>query len=75
MVVLSWLTLVHHLGAPRDTLLLPRTINFLVDVVRLIVSTAAFAALFLGETLAPHALAGAALFIAAVALVATRRDA
>jgi drug/metabolite transporter (DMT)-like permease len=37
-----------------------------------VVSTAAFEALFLGETLAPHALAGAALFIAAVALVAMR---
>ena len=35
MVVLSWLTLVHHLGAPRETLLLPRTINFLVDGIRL----------------------------------------
>ena len=47
MVVLSWLTLVHHLGAPRDTLLLPRTINFLVDVIRLIVSTAAFVVVWL----------------------------
>lgn len=37
-----------------------------------VVSTAAFEALFLGETLSPHALAGAALFIAAVALVAMR---
>jgi drug/metabolite transporter (DMT)-like permease len=37
-----------------------------------VVSTAAFEALFLGETLGPQALAGAALFVAAVALVAMR---
>lgn len=38
-----------------------------------VVSTAAFEALFLGQSLGPHALIGAAFFIAAVALVATRR--
>lgn len=37
-----------------------------------VVSTAAFEALFLGDTLGPHALIGAALFVTAVALVATR---
>jgi drug/metabolite transporter (DMT)-like permease len=37
-----------------------------------VVSTAAFEALFLGQTLGPHALVGAALFVSAVALVATR---
>lgn len=38
-----------------------------------VVSTAVFEALFLGETLGAHALIGAALFVSAVALVATRR--
>lgn len=38
-----------------------------------VVSTAAFEALFLGETLGPNALVGAALFVTAVALVAMRR--
>jgi len=43
MGVLSWLTLLHHLRAPRETLLLPRTVNFLVDLIRLVVSAIAFA--------------------------------
>lgn len=38
-----------------------------------VVSTAAFEALFLGDTLGTHALLGGALFVAAVALVAARR--
>jgi hypothetical protein len=42
MVLLPWLTLVHHLRAPRERLLLPRWINFVVDVIRLIVSTLAY---------------------------------
>jgi hypothetical protein len=42
MVLLPWLTLVHHVRAPRELLLLPRWINFLVDLVRLVISTAAF---------------------------------
>ncbi len=46
MVLLPWLTLVHHLTAPRHRLLLtfmPRTINFVIDLVRLVVSTVFFA--------------------------------
>jgi hypothetical protein len=42
MVLLPGLTLVHHLGAPRERLLLPHWINFIVDVIRLIVSTLAY---------------------------------
>ena len=42
MVVLSWLTLGHHLRAPRNTLLLPRWLNLIVDLIRVIVSTIAF---------------------------------
>ena len=42
MVLLPWLTLVHHLGAPRELLLLPRWVNLIVDAIRLIVSTLAF---------------------------------
>jgi drug/metabolite transporter (DMT)-like permease len=38
-----------------------------------VVSTAAFEALFLGQTLSAHSLVGAALFVGAVALVAMRR--
>uniref|UniRef100_UPI00135B5E46 hypothetical protein n=1 Tax=Agromyces humi TaxID=1766800 RepID=UPI00135B5E46 len=47
MVVLSALTLGHHLRAPRQTLLLPRTMNFLVDGIRLLVNTIAFAVVWL----------------------------
>ena len=42
MVVLSWLTLGHHLRAPRETLLLPRWLNLVVDLIRVVVSTIAF---------------------------------
>lgn len=42
MVVLSWLTLGHHLRAPRETLLLPRWLNLIVDLIRVAVSTIAF---------------------------------
>ncbi|MDR6906527.1 hypothetical protein J2X63_002213 [Agromyces sp. 3263] len=47
MVVLSALTLGHHLRAPRQALLLPRTMNFLVDGIRLLVNTIAFAVVWL----------------------------
>lgn len=43
MVVLAWLTLVHHLRAPQETLLLPRPINFVIDLIRLAVGAIAFA--------------------------------
>ena len=46
MVLLPWMTLVHHLTAPRERLLvqfMPRTINFIIDAIRLVVSTLAFA--------------------------------
>lgn len=42
MVVLSWLTLLHRLRVPRSRLLLPRPINFVVDVIRLVVNAIAF---------------------------------
>lgn len=42
MVLLPWMTLVHHLRAPGELLLLPRWLNFVIDVVRLIVSTLAY---------------------------------
>lgn len=42
MVLLPWLTLVHHLGLPRELRLLPRWVIFIVDLVRLAISTAAF---------------------------------
>ena len=42
MVVLSWLTLVHRLRVPKRALLMPRPLNFVVDVIRLIVSTLAY---------------------------------
>ncbi|MFD4422868.1 hypothetical protein ACFWN7_15385 [Agromyces sp. NPDC058484] len=45
MVLLPWMTLVHHLTAPRERLLvkvMPRTINVIIDSIRLVVSTAAF---------------------------------
>ena len=42
MVELPLLTLVNHLRSPRERLLLPHWFTFIVDVVRVIVSTAAF---------------------------------
>jgi hypothetical protein len=42
MVVLPALTLVNHLRSPRERLLLPHWFTFIVDVIRVIVSTAAF---------------------------------
>ncbi|WP_136709521.1 hypothetical protein [Agromyces sp. H66] len=44
MVLLPWMTLVHHLRMDRRLLLLPRTVNLVVDVVRLVVSTLAYVA-------------------------------
>lgn len=47
MVLLPWMTLVHHLRADRRLLLLPRTVNLVIDLVRLVVSTLAFVATWL----------------------------
>ncbi len=43
MVVLSWLTLVHRLQAPKQVLLMPKPVNFVVDLIRLVVSTIGYA--------------------------------
>ncbi|WP_173923415.1 hypothetical protein [Agromyces sp. Marseille-P2726] len=42
MVVLSCLTLVHRLRAPKQVLLMPKPVNFLVDLVRLVISSLAY---------------------------------
>lgn len=42
MVLVPWYTMRQHLKAPRETLLLPRPLNFIVDWVRIVVGTVFF---------------------------------